>query len=127
MIKDTITVRFNVSNNPWIAKYKEITFSKKKLQHIADEIIENCSDKNYSTAHSYNKHIADAINIQKVDVNSRRPLMLALKSIISKQKPKGTLPWNNSYIAAIRSLDELIAYSTPGFIEARAYNQIYGS
>lgn len=126
-MKDVIKVRFNVSDNPWIAKYEEITFSKKKLQHIVDEIIENCSDKNYSSAHSYNKHIADAINIQKVNVNSRRPLMLALKSMISEQKPKGTLPWNNSYIAAIRSLDELIAYSTPGFIEARAYNQIYGS
>ena len=125
-MKDVITVRFNVSNNPWIAKYEETTFSRKKLQHIVDEIIESCSNKNYSTSHSYNKHIADAINIKKVDVSSRRPLMLALKRMVSEQSPKGFLPWNNSYVAAIRSLDELIAYSTPGFIEARAYNQIYG-
>ena len=126
MIKDTITVRFNTSDNPWIAKYEEVTFSRKKLQHIVDEIIESCSDKNYSSAHSYNKHIADAIHIQKLEVGSRRPLMLALKSMISEQSPKDGLTWNNAYVASIRSLDHLIAYSTPGFIEARAYNEIYG-
>lgn len=126
MMKDTITVRLNTSNNPWIAKYEETTFSRKKLQHIIDKIIESCSDKNYSAAHSYNKHITDAIHIQKVEVGSRRSLMLALKHMISEQSPKGVLPWNNAYVASIRSLNHLIAYLTPGFIEARAYNEIYG-
>ena len=126
MIKDTITVRFNTSDNPWITKYEEITFSRKKLQHIVDEIVENCSDKNYSASHSYNKHITDAIYREKSNIGSRRPLMLALKSMLSEQSPEGVLPWNNPYVAATRSLDQLIAYATPGFIEARAYNEIYG-
>ena len=39
MIKDTMTVRFNTSDNPWIAKYEEITLSRKKLQHIVDEVV----------------------------------------------------------------------------------------
>ena len=127
MLKDTMTVRFNTSDNPWIAKYEEITFSKKKLQHIVNEIVESCSDKNYDSAHSYNKHVTESIYKDKVDIGSRRPLMSALKAMLREQCPDGVLPWNNPYKAAIRSLDQLIAYATPGFVEARAYNEIYGA
>ena len=126
MIKDTMTVRFNTSDNPWIAKYEDVTFSRKKLQHIVDDIVKSCSDKKYSASHSYNKHITEAIYKEKTNIGSRRPLMLALKNMLNEQKPAGVLSWDNSYKSAIRSLDELIAYSTPGFIEARAYNEIYG-
>ena len=126
MIKDTMTIRFNTSNSPWITKYEEVTFSRNKLQHIVDEIVQSCNNKNYSAAHSYNKHITDVIYKEKANIGSRRPLMLALKNMLSEQSPEGVLPWSNPYVAAIRSLDQLIAYATPGFIEARAYNEIYG-
>ena len=126
MLEDAMTVKFNTSDNPWMAKYEEVIFSRKKLQPIIDEIVENCSDKNYDSAYSYNKHITKAIYKENVDIGSRRPLMIALKNMLSEQCPEGVLSWDNPYVAATRSLDQLIAYATPGFIEAQAYNKIYG-
>lgn len=105
-------------------------FSKSKLQPVVNEIISNCSDKDhYTSAHQYDQGIRDALKTVPGDIGSRRPLYYALRMLIAEQTPKSEteLPWSNPYVAASRSLSSFIAYSTPGFVEAKRYSELYGS
>ena len=130
MSNDTFSIKINVSDNPWISSYKTIEFSRSKIQIMVDEIIANCSDKeNYTSSYQYDSHVRSVMNSVPSDLGSRRPLYYALRKLIIEQTPKGEfeLSWNNPYVAAERSLMSFIAYSTPGFIEAKRYSELYGS
>ena len=130
MNNNTIIIAINISDNPWISKYETMEFSKSKLQPVVNEIISSCSDKDhYTSAHQYDQGIRDAMSSVPGDLGSRRPLYYALLKLIIEQTPKSEteLPWSNPYVAAERSLRSFIAYSTPGFIEAKRYNELYGS
>jgi len=130
MNNDIISIQINVSDNPWISRYETINFSRSKIQDIVDKIILNCSDKeDYTSAYQYDSHIRDAMSSIPNDLGSRRPLYYALIKLIIEQTPETEveLSWSNPYVAAERSLRSFIAYSTPGFIEAKRYNELYGS
>ena len=130
MSNNTIIIAINISDNPWISRYETMEFSKSKLQPVVNEIISNCSDKDhYTSAHQYDQGIRDALKSVPDDIGSRRPLYYALRMLIAEQAPKSEteLPWSNPYVAASRSLSSFIAYSTPGFVEAKRYSELYGS
>ncbi len=130
MSNNTIIIAINISDNPWISRYETMEFSKSKLQPVVNEIISSCSDKDhYTSAHQYDQGIRDVLKTVPGDIGSRRPLYYALRMLIAEQTPKSEteLPWSNPYVAASRSLSSFIAYSTPGFVEAKRYSELYGS
>ena len=130
MSNNTIIIAINISDNPWISRYETMEFSKSKLQPVVNEIISICSDKDhYTSAHQYDQGIRDALKTVPGDIGSKRPLYYALRMLIAEQTPKSEteLPWSNPYVAASRSLSSFIAYSTPGFVEAKRYSELYGS
>ena len=130
MSNNTIIIAINISDNPWISRYETMEFSKSKLQPVVNEIISSCSDKDhYTSAHQYDQGIRDVLKTVPGDIGSKRPLYYALRMLIAEQTPKSEteLPWSNPYVAASRSLSSFIAYSTPGFVEAKRYSELYGS
>ena len=130
MSNNTIIIAINISDNPWISRYETMEFSKSKLQPVVNEIISSCSGKDhYTSAHQYDQGIRNALKTVPSDIGSRRPLYYALRMLIAEQTPKSEteLPWSNPYVAAERTLKSFIAYSTPGFIEAKRYSELYGS
>ena len=130
MSNNSIIIAINISDNPWISRYETMEFSKSKLQPVVNEIISSCSDKDhYTSAHQYDQGIRDVLKTVPGDIGSKRPLYYALRMLIAEQTPKSEteLPWSNPYVAASRSLSSFIAYSTPGFVEAKRYSELYGS
>lgn len=127
MENDTITIKFDTNPSPWFNDYVELTFSKSKLQPIVDELVKECSNKDYQSSYSYN-HIVDRIvkKSWKEDCGSIRPFLKVIHKIIMHQCPKEA-GWHNGHVAAARSIDCKMAWMTPGFVEARRYNDIYGS
>ena len=129
MKNDTLTIKFDTDPSPWFQKWVEINFSRKKLQPIVDELVAECSNRNYTSSYQYNQHIDKVISKHyNKDLGSMRPLLKAIKAIILEQYPsKEKLSWSNGHVAASRSLESKMAWMTPGFPEARRYNEIYGS
>lgn len=126
MNNDLFDIKLNVSDNPWFQEYETITFSRQKLQPLVDKIIEDCTDKDYSASYHYDSLVRSALKNVSDEIGSRRPLLKALMFVIAEQMPKGSLSWHNPYVASRRSLESIFAWSTPGFAEARLYNEIYG-
>ena len=126
MSKDLFTIKFDIEPSPWFNNYIEISFSKKKLQPTVDLLVKECSNKNFDASYHYdsivNKVIKDSWN---EDCGSIRPYLKALLKVIIDQKPKGA-GWSNGHVAAARSIESKVAWMTPGFVEARMYNDIYG-
>ena len=126
MSKDLFTIKFDIEPSPWFNNYIEISFSKKKLQPTVDLLVKECSNKNFDASYHYdsivNKVIKDSWN---EDCGSIRPYLKALLKVIIDQKPKGA-GWSNGHVAAARSIESKVAWMTPGFVEARRYNDIYG-
>jgi hypothetical protein len=129
MEKDILTIKFDTNPSPWFQKIVEINFSRKKLQPIVDELVAECSNKDYSSSYQYNHHVDRVIEKHyNKELGSMRPLLKAVREIISEQyPPKEKLSWSNGHVAALRSLENKMAWMTPGFAEARRYNEIYGS
>ena len=127
MKNDLFDVKLNVSNNPWFQEYETITFSRQKLQPLVDQIIKDCSDKeSYDASYQYDHLVRSALKNVSDELGSTRPLLKALMFVIAEQMPKGLLSWLNPYVASHRSLESIYAWSSPGFAEARRYNEIYG-
>jgi len=127
MKNDLFDIKINNSSNPWFDDYTTITFSRQKLQPLVDKIIKDCSDRDcYESAHQYDSLVRLALRNVSEEIGSNRPLLRALMFVIAEQMPKGLLSWHNPYVAAHRSLTSIYAWSSPGFAEARRYNEIYG-
>ena len=127
MKNDLFDVKINISNNPWFQEYETITFSRKKLQPLVDQIIKDCSDReSYDAAYQYDHLVRSALKNVSDALGSTRPLLRALMFVISEQMPKVLLSWHNPYVASHRSLASIYAWSSPGFAEDRRYNEIYG-
>lgn len=127
MENDTITIKFDTNPSPWFNDYVELTFSKSKLQPIVDELVKECSDKDYQSSYNYNHIVDRVINKNwKEDCGSIRPFLKVIYKIIMNQCPKEA-DWHNGHVAAARSINSKMAWMTPGFVEARRYNDIYGS
>lgn len=127
MKNDLFDVKLNVSNNPWFQEYETITFSRQKLQPLVDQIIKDCSNKeSYDASYQYDHLVRSVLKNVSDEIGSTRPLLKALMFVIAEQMPKGLLSWHNPYVASHRSLESIYAWSSPGFAEARRYNEIYG-
>tara|TARA_B100000212_G_C27293527_1_gene498364 strand:+ start:614 stop:997 length:384 start_codon:yes stop_codon:yes gene_type:complete len=126
MEKDLFTVKFDTNPSPWFNTYVEIAFSKKKLQPVVDELVKECSNKDFQSSHSYNSIVDRVIKKSwNEDCGSMRPYLKAIHSLCTSQCPEGA-DWHNGYVAAARSLSNKMAWMTPGFVEAKRYNDIYG-
>ena len=64
MNKETnIIIKFDTSPSPWSTNYQEIEFSRDKIETIADELITECSGKDYTASYAYGKHVSKVIEI----------------------------------------------------------------
>ena len=126
MEKDLFVVMFDIESSPWFNNYIEISFSKKKLQPTVDQLVKECSNKNFDSSYHYdsivNKVIKDSWN---EDCGSIRPYLKALYKMITDQTQKNA-GWSDGHVAAARSINSKMAWMTPGFVEARRYNDMYG-
>jgi len=124
---NTIKVKVNVSDNPWISSYKEFSFSREKIESIAKNLVVECTGRDYTASHSYNKHVSFAMEkVWDSSCGSIIPLYKAL-IIVLRELQMPDEGWSGGATAAIRCLESSIAYATPGFIEAKRYNEIYGT
>jgi hypothetical protein len=128
MKPDLFTIKFDTDPSPWFNKYVEISFSRSKLQHIVDSLIKECSNKDFDSSYQYDGIVGNVIKENwDNECGSVRPLLQALLKMIYEQTPENAhKDWNNGHVAAARSIRGKIAWSTPGFAEARRYNDIYG-
>ena len=123
----TFTIKYNESDNPWIAKYIDISFSTEKITKIANEMIKACSDKNYNASYHYDKHVENIIsNHWDKDLGAIRPFYQAILTLLKTLNVEDPNNWHDGNIAARRVLQNKIAYSTPGFIEAKRYSELFG-
>lgn len=128
MSSDLFTIRFDSEPSPWFSKYIEISFKRSKIQHVVDELVLECSNKNFSASYQYDP-IVDKIVKKNFDVKCGdiRPFLKAISYLLDEQCPESERSnWSNGYVAALRSIKSKIAWSTPGFAEARRYNDMYG-
>ena len=125
-MSDLFVIKFDVNPSPWISDYVEIEFSKSKLQPIVDELVEECSGKDYDSAYSYDPLVERVIRKSwDKDCGSVAPFLKAIHSMLLDQCP--TCPkWNNGYVAAARSVRDKLVWMSPGFVEARRYSDLYG-
>lgn len=127
MKNDTLTIKFDTDPSPWFNKYVEITFSKSKLQPVVDELVKECSNKDFKSSYSYDPIVNRVINKSWVEeCGSMRPYLKAIHTLITDQCPNGA-SWSNGHVAAARSINSKMAWMSPGFVEARRYNDLYGS
>ena len=125
--KDLFTIKFDTNPSPWFNTYVEISFNKKKLQPIVDELVKECSDKDYQSSYSYDSIVNKVLKDKwSEDLGSMRPFLKALYKMITDQYPKDA-DWHDGHVAAARSINSKMAWMTPGFVEARRYNDMYGS
>lgn len=124
---DQIIVKVNISENPWISSYKEFSFSREKIVPIAKDLVVECTGRDYSASHAYGKHVSFVMEKSWDNtLGSIVPLYKAVLVVLRELQNPGE-GWHGGATAAIRCIESRIAYSTPGFIEAKRYNEIYGS
>ena len=124
---DTIVVKVNVSDNPWVSRYKEFSFSREKIESIAKDLVSECAGKDYTASYAYGKHVSFVMEkAWDSTCGSIIPLYKALLVVLRElQKPDEG--WSGGATAAMRCIESRMAYATPGFIEAKRYNELYGS
>lgn len=127
MNNDLFTIKFDTDPSPWFNKYVNITFSRSKLQSIVDELVKECSNKDYDSSYRYDPIVSRVLKKNWDDkCGSMRPFLKAIHKMIIEQYPENA-NWHNGHVAAARSINSKMAWMTPGFAEARRYNDIYGS
>ena len=124
---ESIIVKVNVSDNPWLSSYKEFSFSREKIETIAKNLVVECTGRDYTASHSYGKHVSFVIEkVWDSTCGSIIPLYKALLVVLRElQRPDEG--WSGGATAAMRCIESRMAYASPGFIEAKRYNELYGS
>lgn len=126
MKTDLFTIKFDTNPSPWFSDYIEISFSRSKLQPVVDKLVNECNNKDFEASYQYDPIVGKIIQENWDDsCGSIRPFLKALRKMILDQKPENA-DWHDGHVAAARSIYNKIAWSTPGFAEARRYNDIYG-
>lgn len=122
-----VRVEVNVSDSPWLTKYQTFEFDRSKIVPIVNELVKECSGRDYDTAHYYDRHVDKVLKKHwDSSCGSIRPFYLALLVLLRELEDPDE-GWRGGAAAAIRCLETRLAYSTPGFIEAKLYSEIYGS
>ena len=126
-MSDKLTVKVNVSDNPWVTKYVDVLFSRDKIEVIVKELVTACSDKDYTSSWAYVGHVTQVLDkFWDSACGSIIPFYKALLLVLREfQKPNEG--WHGGATAAIRCIETRLAYASPGFIEALRYNEMYGS
>ena len=129
MKNDLFTIKFDTNPSPWFSSIIEINFSRLKIQPIVDDLVKECSDKTYSSSYQYDKHLEKIIDLHwDKSLGSIRPFLQAIKTLLCEQYPASNeRNWHNGYVAALRTIESKMAWLTPGFAEAKRYNELYGS
>jgi hypothetical protein len=123
----TLVVKFNTSDNPWIQKIEEAEFSREKIESIAKSLIVECTGRDYTSSFQYGKHVSFVIEkVWDSTCGSIIPFYKALL-IVLREMYNPDDGWNGGATAAIRCIETRLAYASPGFIEAKRYNELYGS
>ena len=126
MKKDLFTINFDTNPSPWFTSYVEISFSRKKLQPVIDNLVEECSNKDFSASYNYDGIVNKVLEKHwDNSCGSIRPYLKALHKMLLDQKPENA-NWHDGNVAAARSINSKMAWMTPGFIEAKKYNDMYG-
>ena len=127
MKEKTLVVKVNVSENPWLTRYKEFTFSREKIELIAKDLVVECTGRDYSASYAYGKHVSFVMEKSwDSTCGSILPLYKALLVVLKELKEPDE-GWHGGATAAIRCIESRMALATPGFIEAKRYNELYGS
>lgn len=126
-MSNSIIVKVNTSDNPWLASYQTFEFDRDKIDPVAKDLIVECTGRDYKASHDYGKHVSYVMEkYWDSTCGSIQPFYKAVLVILRELK-KPDEGWHGGATAAIRCLETRMAYSTPGFIEAKRYNEIYGS
>lgn len=124
---DTIVVKFNTSDNPWVQKIEEAEFSREKIENIAKNLVVECTGRNYTSSFQYGKHVSYVLEkFWDSTCGSIIPFYKALL-VVLREMYNPDDGWNGGATSAIRCIESRLAYATPGFIEAKRYNELYGS
>ena len=126
-MSNSIIVKVNTSDNPWLASYQTFEFDRDKIEPVAKDLVVECTGRDYKSSHSYGKHVSYVMEkYWDATCGSIQPFYKAVLVLLKelKQPDEG---WHGGATAAIRCLETRMVYSTPGFIEAKRYNEIYGS
>ena len=96
-MSDLFTVRFDANPSPWFSTFVEISFSKSKLQFVVDEIVSECSDREYyKNSYNYDKHVNKVIEKHwDKKCGNIRPYLKALLTMITSQMPPPPRSWQN--------------------------------
>ncbi len=126
MKNNLFIITYDVNPSPWFNSYIEISFSKTKLQPVIDKLVFACSGKDFKTSYDYNSIVNKVIlEDWNEKCGSIRPYLKALHKMLIEQKTQNA-SWPDAHVAAARSINNRIAWSTPGFIDSRIYNNMYG-
>ena len=124
---DIVKVEVNVGGSPWMPKYEEFKFSRGKLVPIANELVDECAGRDYDVSYLYDRHVSKVLKKHwDSRCGSMRPFQLGLL-VLLRELERPEEGWHGGAVAAIRCLETRLAYSTPGFIEAKLYSEVYGS
>ena len=125
-MSDLFTIKIDTNPSPWLHNYVEIEFSKSKLQPVVDELVLECSGKNYNSAYSYDPLVERVIRKRwDESCGSVVPFMKAIRKMLLDQCPDGA-DWSDGYVASARSIRDKLVWMSPGFVEARRYSDLYG-
>lgn len=126
IVKTKINVKVNTSDNPWLASYQTFLFDRNKIEPAAKDLVVECTGRDYKASHDYGKHVSYVM--EKYWDNTCGSILPFYKAVLVvlkelKQPDEG---WSGGATAAIRCLETRIAYSSPGFIEAKRYKETWG-
>lgn len=127
IVKTKINIKMNTSDNPWIATYQTFLFDRSKIEPAAKDLVVECTGRDYKSSHDYGKHVSYVM--EKYWDNTCGSILPFYKAVlvVLKELKKPDEGWHGGATAAIRCLETRIAYSTPSFVEAKRYNELYGS
>lgn len=126
-MSNSIIVKINTSDNPWLPSYQTFEFDRNKIEPVAKDLVVECTGRDYKASHDYGKHVSHVMErYWDSTCGSIQPFYKAVLVLLRELKPPDE-GWHGGATAAIRCLETRMAYLNPGFIEAKRYNKTYGS
>ena len=127
MRESTITVTLPSENPGMRGEPVEVDRAvAERIAKIAEETAEGLRDRQLQSAHAYDQPIMQAIEPELPgDPRDRTAMLRGVEQVLNKQLDRDD--WYNGATAAHRTIQNHNAYATPGFAQARANADTYGS
>jgi len=117
----------NVSQNVYVKNMQDIDIDD-RFNIIVDDLIKECSNRfDYQSSYAYDKHVKtvmskinyDDFDFQSNIMNSNKRYFIykIVRNLLVDKMDNND--WYDGAYAAFRSIECSIAYSTPGFLEAK--------